>query len=475
MSNTENFFLNTILNGRRLSIIVFSLFFSWMLAFPFQGQILYSLSDKFNLNSNQMVYSAIFANFVGLFSCGFFIHSITAAKKLMLYSIVICFVLSLIFFFPTSFLWLIAIIINGILAGVSLAAWGYYYRYFTPKNERIKTAADGLIYSNILMVLINILTIRLSVYIGLGFSILMLLFAFIFALLLPTAMEDSNVVLIVSQKSSIKIGKTFAFLYLFIVIITINSGLMYAVINPTYKHLETITIWYWAIPYIVALLIMSNLPQNINRPYILFLAISMIGFAFISFMGMGPSITGYLVVDTLMMGAFGIFDLFWWSILGEMLDFHENPAKTFGIGISANVLGILIGGLIGKAIMSSDMQTTNSTMIALGVVCVTFVILPPLHKSLSSLLKDNLYLNTTSGPYLIDENDKSEMVTKFENLSERENQVASLLLERKTYKMIAAELFISENTVKYYVKNIYSKYNVQSRSELIESILKIEN
>ena len=49
MSNTENFFLNTILNGRRLSIIVFSLFFSWMLAFPFQGQILYALSDKFNI------------------------------------------------------------------------------------------------------------------------------------------------------------------------------------------------------------------------------------------------------------------------------------------------------------------------------------------------------------------------------------------------------------------------------------------
>jgi DNA-binding NarL/FixJ family response regulator len=33
--------------------------------------------------------------------------------------------------------------------------------------------------------------------------------------------------------------------------------------------------------------------------------------------------------------------------------------------------------------------------------------------------------------------------------------------------MIAGELSISENTVKYYVKNIYSKYNIQSRAELI--------
>jgi len=42
----------------------------------------------------------------------------------------------------------------------------------------------------------------------------------------------------------------------------------------------------------------------------------------------------------------------------------------------------------------------------------------------------------------------------FQNANARS---ASLLLQRKTYKMIAGELFISENTVKYYVKNIYSK------------------
>lgn len=59
----------------------------------------------------------------------------------------------------------------------------------------------------------------------------------------------------------------------------------------------------------------------------------------------------------------------------------------------------------------------------------------------------------------------------YENLSERERQVASLLLQRKTYKMIASELFISENTVKYYVKNIYSKLGIKSREELIDMVL----
>ncbi|MDD4793439.1 MAG: helix-turn-helix transcriptional regulator, partial [Firmicutes bacterium] len=65
----------------------------------------------------------------------------------------------------------------------------------------------------------------------------------------------------------------------------------------------------------------------------------------------------------------------------------------------------------------------------------------------------------------------ADQLAAFESLSERERQVASLLLQRKTYKMIGGELFISENTVKYYVKNIYSKLGIRSREELIDMVL----
>ncbi len=53
--------------------------------------------------------------------------------------------------------------------------------------------------------------------------------------------------------------------------------------------------------------------------------------------------------------------------------------------------------------------------------------------------------------------------------------MASKLLQGKSYKAIAGELYISENTVKYYVKNIYSKFAIQSRAELINIILKDDN
>ena len=52
-------------------------------------------------------------------------------------------------------------------------------------------------------------------------------------------------------------------------------------------------------------------------------------------------------------------------------------------------------------------------------------------------------------------------------LSNRERQVVSLLLQGKSNKMIAAALGIANRTVEFHLKNIYTKYQVSSRVELI--------
>jgi len=54
-----------------------------------------------------------------------------------------------------------------------------------------------------------------------------------------------------------------------------------------------------------------------------------------------------------------------------------------------------------------------------------------------------------------------------DNLSSREWQVANLLLEGKSNKLIASSLGISESTVEFHLKNIYAKFQVSSRMELV--------
>ena len=51
--------------------------------------------------------------------------------------------------------------------------------------------------------------------------------------------------------------------------------------------------------------------------------------------------------------------------------------------------------------------------------------------------------------------------------SPRESEVALLLMKRSPYRRIGKELFISENTVKTHVRNIYKKADVTSREELL--------
>jgi DNA-binding NarL/FixJ family response regulator len=52
-------------------------------------------------------------------------------------------------------------------------------------------------------------------------------------------------------------------------------------------------------------------------------------------------------------------------------------------------------------------------------------------------------------------------------LTDRENDVLSLLSKGKSYATIAEELFLSVNTIKTHVRNIYEKLQVSSKSELI--------
>lgn len=461
------------MDERKRSIIVHSLFSSWMLAFLFEGQILYSLSNAFNLAPTVMLFGGIAAIFAGLLLCGVLIKTKRAAKRLFLCSYAFCVAVSIIFFFPPSVFWTLGFIASALLAGGCVAAWGFYFRSGTPKNERIKTAADVLIYSNILMILLNMAAIHLSPHAGLALSMVMLSGAFLFALRLPADDNASSPAPLRRKGNPVSFAGILAFLCLFIVVITINAGLMYQAVNPAFRHLEWLTSWYWAVPYIAAIIVMRNLPRRTNRAYILYVAIAMIGLAYIGFMSLDRSVASYLVVNTLMLGAFGVYDLFWWSILGEMLD--ANPARVFGIGLAANVLGVLLGMLIGNIITSSDIQSPNPTLLALAVVCVTLALLPLLHRHLSSLLKDHAFLAAFSEMPPGEQARVTGRFEEFASLSERESQVASLLLQKKTYKAIAGELSISDNTVKYYVKNIYSKFNVQSRSELIDMVLADED
>jgi DNA-binding NarL/FixJ family response regulator len=57
-------------------------------------------------------------------------------------------------------------------------------------------------------------------------------------------------------------------------------------------------------------------------------------------------------------------------------------------------------------------------------------------------------------------------------LNARESEVVRLIVEGNSYKMVAAELNVSINTVRKYIKSIYRKLNINTSMELANLYLK---
>lgn len=454
-------------NQTQLSIICFSLFSGWLLSVPFEGQIISTLMENQGVSNMKYSISTVILHFLGLFTSGFFINPYSRIKNIMIFSTFICILGSLVFFMPFSLIWYVSISIMAFFSGIYVAAWGLQFKTFFPKEIRLKTAANVLIFSNIIMIFLDIIAINLSAYMSLFLSIVILIVS-ISILCKFRSFPDEKINIKDPENKYPQITKPFIALSLFILIISINSGLMYSVVNPTFAKYKFFTSYYWAIPYILALLILKKNLSTFNKVHILYLGLSMIGMSYIAFMWLNSSIINYLIINTLMLGAFGIYDLFFWSVLGNFLDYTNNPIQLFGIGLSMNVLGIFIGAFIGNSSFLLEGDNSKVSSIALSIIFIVLIILPILNTCLSQLFKNH---GLASEDRKVGKNNLDLNILYFKDkvgLTDREVEIVEFLLAGYTYKAVSESLFISQNTVKFHIKNIYQKFEVKSKMELIK-------
>lgn len=455
-------------NPRLATTVGCSLFFAYLLSFLFEGQVLYSLLGSFALETSVYPLLAMISHLFGLISCGYLVKSPGTVRYVMIASMGLCLAATASFFFRPSPFWLVGLVVSGYASGCVVASLGCLLKAFTQKCERLKTCADILIYSNVVMIAINVVAVKISPILGLVLSVACVVLGILLIWTLPVP-ENGNQT---ARKPNENINQPLLLLALFVLIITINSGLMYQVINPAFEHLTGLVSWYWAIPYIAALIVMRNLSPRVKHSGALYVGMAMIMAAFISFMLLGHSSSDYIVVDTLMLGACGVFDLFWWSILAEMLDYADRPVRVFGFGLAANVLGVLVGEVLGRRIVSLRISNAEVTVIALTIVAVSVGLLPVLDRLLARLLKNHAYLVVYDG---MSKPEKAAVIAQtavLDPLTDREQEILEVLLDGKSNREIATALLISESTVKTHVRNIFSKYDVRSRAELISTVLK---
>jgi DNA-binding CsgD family transcriptional regulator len=446
----------------RRPIIIISLLGAWIISFPYEGQLLYTMAKDYGIEYSQMLDISLIMQVIGLIIGGIFVTTTKIAKKILIFAIPICILCTVTFLFKSYSIWTITLTICATIAGVCITASGHFLRNCIKYDNRFRTAAELLINLFILKLIINNISVYISIQTGMAFTIILLGVAWLLILKMPTMQESKGT----NNKFNKRAGITaLLLLFLFVLIVSIDYGIMIQDVNPKYDSLGWLTNWYWLLPYIGSAFFMKSLRNTDDRSNILYIAVGMIGFGFIIFLLLDYSIISYLIVNTIMMGAWAISDVFWWSILGEMLEMVKNPAKIFSVGFSA----VMIGVLLGKIIAGNDNAITEESLsiVSMAVICITLIILPMLHKLLSKMIKKN-----TPIP---DITEVKKETLKFPDgvntLTEREKQIVELLLKGRTYKLIAAELYLSENTIKTHVKNIYSKMGVKRKSELFNFMM----
>jgi len=376
---------------RNRSIAWFSLFSAWFLSVAFQGSTLHAFwAARGVAPGDAFAGWSIWANVAGLVAAGFLCTSPARSRQVITGSMTLCLAAVLTLFLPVPAIWEPAMVVAAFFGGMVIAAWASDFKQYTPPGRRLSTAARAIMLGNLLMIAINGITGQISPVAGFVFAAM----ALAGSLLLVADPRHSGqaVEAIVAERPgipSLQLKKSLLALYLFVVILSVNSGLMYRIVLPAYAPATFFQELYWALPYIAVIYVLFRLPARINKSYILYLAIVAVGLSFVLFFSLDRSLASFLVINTLMLGAFGVCDLFWWTILGEMLTFTAKPVQIFGVGLSANVLGIGIGVVIGQFLPLGEAGGHYPLTIALAVVMVTLMVLPLLYGRLASVVGDN--------------------------------------------------------------------------------------
>lgn len=444
------------------TVLAVSLFCACLCSFTVEGRVFFGVSERWGFDSGKLVFAAMAAHAAGLLLCGFFVKDCRLARRVFICGCGFVPLALLPFFFRPSPLWHAALISEAFVSGLTLASWGALLRVRTPRELRFKACADLLILTALFVSLIYIAMELCSPLAALALAMAFPAAALLVCVLLPETQERER-----AQDAAL--AKPAALLCVFILIFTINAGLMYQAVLPAFGGVSWLASWYWNVPYVAAIAVLRWAPVKNKRSWSLYIGIVMLMLSFIVFVAADRGTAGFVAVNTLMLAAFGIFDLFWWSVIAEMLDYAENPARLFGLCIAANVAGVALGGLTGRFVAASGLHGSNIALLAISIICVTLLMLPFLNARLLTLLKAQTFLplsQTNGGAVNADRQEPAPDA----QLTRREKDVFRLLLARKTNAEIAADLCLTENTIKTHVRNILAKYGAASRKELFSKL-----
>lgn len=427
-------------------ILSYGFFLGWMLSFPYNGPIYEYLSYWYNFSGEYYPLAYIGVPIVFLVFFGVIKSRETYPKRLTIYSLVVCFAGNLLLFFGVTY-WYIIFTFMGIASVLFVIGWSYFFTISASYKDKIKVMGFTIVLGNLVLYLINIL-------VKLGFetyamnSLLVVLSLSLLASNFLTFERSYDYAFDTSKN----IKKLIILIAAILFLINVNDGLSSKLIEPLFMEIEEHIIFYKRIPYIMAIIVLVVFSDKLSHLSSFYIAIFLLGMSNVALMVLGINELGFYVNETMLQWGLGIGDLFIWTVIGHVGHLYGRPYKITSFALISLLTSVFLGRILGIIFSSSPDGGLYTIAVSFTTVFVTILIIP------------NLFDTIDREVVKIKEENKFEK--KVNTLTEREIEIYNLLIKGKKNHEIAEELYITDNTLKTHLRNIYKKLNVAGKKEL---------
>ncbi len=453
------------------------IFFGWLLSFPFHGPVFSAISAERQLDAPSLILFFILVHAFTFLLGGLFLKQEALWKELMLWSLVaLTASTALLWFSSATNTWMFAMGVKGAASALFILGWSYPYSKGIPIVGRIKVMASTIILSNVVYILFHLLSEVASASLLLLCTFIPLAVSVLLVLRFPREMKQDSP----QPEQMHPFPAIFMLIFcLFIFGLYLNSGIMYSVVFPSLTVPDYFFIYYRYIPYILVLVVMFFFGERLKRYFSAYMGASLLGLAFVSFIVLAESPgTNFVMTQTLFEAAFAFLDLFAWTLLGDIAFIYGAPFRIFGYALAAMTGSIYMGGIISNRLAAADESYyLIAAMFAVASIFLTALVMPWLNERINKdffekLIQEKDEKNTSEKSVL---ERIMERMPEGTVLTPREIEIVSLVLKGLTNREIAGELFISENTLKTHLKNIYQKVQVTQKRELLSLAVRETN
>ncbi|MFO7888122.1 MAG: LuxR family transcriptional regulator, partial [Eubacteriales bacterium] len=428
-------------------ILSYGFFVGWMLSFPYNGPIYEYLAQWYNFSGEYYPLAYIGVPIVFLVFFGYVNSKERFPKRLVIYSAVVSLGGNLLLFFGVTY-WYLIFTFMGIASVMFVVGWSYFYTISVSYKDKIKVMGLTIILGNIVQYVINLL-----VEVGLEVYALNTLIAVLVISLISSSFLGFQKSYDYAYDTGKDIKKLMILVCGILFLININDGLSQKLIEPFFRNIDFNLLFYKKIPYIMGILVMVVFSDKISHIYSFYIALFLIGMANVVFMVLGVNEVGFYVNETILQSGLGIGDLFAWTIVGHVGHLYGRPYKITSYGLIALLTSVFIGRVLGIVFSNYAEGGIYTIAVSYTTVFLTMLVIP---KLIQTIDRDVVKIK-----------EKNKLESRINSLTDRELQIYKLLIKGKKNQEIAEELFISDNTLKTHLRNIYKKLNVAGKKELL--------